>query len=32
VFNAVMADKPGAVFDAANWSCRTPRPGDKRRG
>ncbi|MDB5420435.1 MAG: hypothetical protein JWR59_382, partial [Brevundimonas sp.] len=22
----------GAVEDAANWSCTTPKPGDKRQG
>jgi hypothetical protein len=23
-FNKAMADKPGAVNEAANWSCRAP--------
>jgi feruloyl esterase len=32
VFNKAMADKPGAVDDAANWSCHTPQPGEARQG
>jgi feruloyl esterase len=32
VFNKAMADKPGAVNDAANWSCHTPQPGELRQG
>jgi feruloyl esterase len=31
-FNAAMAGKPGAVDDAANWSCYTPKPGEPRQG
>jgi hypothetical protein len=27
-----MAGKPGAVDDAANWSCYTPKPGEPRQG
>jgi feruloyl esterase len=32
VFNPAMADKPGAVDDAANWSCHTPLPTEARQG